>query len=69
MNFLVRVVPYNAIDPAIFKPDVLMNIYKILSLRVLNFVNVHVLLGGEKNIWAYSIWMNVSYSDYMIKML
>jgi len=50
MNFLVRVVPYNAIDPAIFKPDVLMNIYKILSLRVLNFVNVHVLLGGEKNI-------------------
>lgn len=48
MTFLVGVVPDNAINPAIFKTAVLMNINKILSLRILDFVYVHVLLRGEK---------------------
>lgn len=70
MTFLVGVVPNNAINPAIFKPAVLMNINKILSLRILDFVYVHVLLRGEKNLKNLSIqYLNVLYSDYMIKIL
>lgn len=69
MTFLVGVVPDNAINPAIFKTAVLMNINKILSLRILDFVYVRVLLRGEK-IKNLSIqYLNVLYGDYMIKIL
>jgi len=50
MNFLVGVVFDNAINPAIFKTAVWMNINKILSLRILDFIYVNVLLRGEKKI-------------------